>query len=245
MTPAGATSASGAGVPAVVAALRWLEERPGRALVALVRHGEVENPEGLRYGRLPGFRLSARGRDQAAAAAALLAPLAPAVRGLVASPLERTRETAAILALRLPAPVAVDDRLLEATSRFDGLARRRVAHPRHLPAVWNPLAPSWAESFREVADRTRTAILAAEAGARGGAVVVVGHQSPLWLGLLALEDAGPGLAPALRRALPPWLRRPARPAPGSVALLRFADGRLAAPPFRWSTPLGVLPATDG
>ena len=37
--------------------------------IHLVRHGEVENPKGIIYGRLPGFHLSERGQRQAAAAA--------------------------------------------------------------------------------------------------------------------------------------------------------------------------------
>ena len=31
-------------------------------VVHLLRHGEVHNPEGVLYGRLPGYRLSDRGR---------------------------------------------------------------------------------------------------------------------------------------------------------------------------------------
>lgn len=215
--------------PAIEAALRWHDAGAGRTLVALVRHGEAENPDGIRYGRLPGFSLSARGRAQAAAAAALLEPLGPRVRRVVASPLDRTRETAAIVAARLAAAVTVDERLIEATSRFDGLPRRRIARLRHLPAVWNPLEPSWAEPFHVVATRSREAILAAEAEVRGDAVVLVGHQSPLWLGVLALEGGGPGVAAALLRIAPPWLFRPRRPAPGSVTLLRFERGALAGP----------------
>lgn len=211
------------------AAKRWLDAGAERTLVALVRHGEAENPDGIRYGRLPGFSLSPRGRIQAGVAGALLSPLAPRVRGVVTSPLLRTRETAAIVADHLGAEVFADDRLIEAISRFDGLPRRRIAHVRHLLAVWNPLKPSWAEPFRVVAARAREAILAAEAGARGNAVVLVGHQSPLWLGVLSLEAGRPGIAAALLRIAPPWLRRPRRPAPGSVILLRFERGILAGP----------------
>ena len=36
-----------------------------RTIVHLLRHGEVYNPDGLLYGRLPGYRLSERGRRQA------------------------------------------------------------------------------------------------------------------------------------------------------------------------------------
>ncbi len=37
--------------------------------VHLVRHGQVENPKGVIYGRLPGYHLSERGIRQARAAA--------------------------------------------------------------------------------------------------------------------------------------------------------------------------------
>ena len=40
-----------------------------RTVVHLVRHGEVENPNGLLYERLPGFGLSERGREMARLAA--------------------------------------------------------------------------------------------------------------------------------------------------------------------------------
>ena len=33
--------------------------------IHLVRHGEVENPKGVIYGRLPGYHLSERGKRQA------------------------------------------------------------------------------------------------------------------------------------------------------------------------------------
>jgi broad specificity phosphatase PhoE len=41
--------------------------------VHLLRHGEVHNPDGVLYGRLPGFRLSELGERQAVAAAEWLA----------------------------------------------------------------------------------------------------------------------------------------------------------------------------
>ena len=41
--------------------------------VHVLRHGEVHNPEGILYGRLPGYRLSDRGQAQAQAVADTLA----------------------------------------------------------------------------------------------------------------------------------------------------------------------------
>ena len=37
--------------------------------VHVMRHGEVHNPEGILYGRLPGYHLSERGKAQAEAVA--------------------------------------------------------------------------------------------------------------------------------------------------------------------------------
>ena len=60
--------------------------------VHLVRHGEVENPRGILYGRIPGYHLSEEGRMMAKAAADFLAPRDVTV--LRTSPLDRARETA-------------------------------------------------------------------------------------------------------------------------------------------------------
>src|SRR6266516_1810899 len=42
---------------------------PDTTVVHLLRHGEVSNPSGVLYGRLPGFHLSAEGEHMAKAAA--------------------------------------------------------------------------------------------------------------------------------------------------------------------------------
>lgn len=60
--------------------------------ISLVRHGRVDNPRHLFYGRLPGFRLSAEGLAEARAAAADLADRG--VDALYTSPLLRARQTA-------------------------------------------------------------------------------------------------------------------------------------------------------
>ena len=46
---------------------------PTRTVVHVLRHGEVHNPDGILYGRIPGFRLSDNGRDQADIVAKALA----------------------------------------------------------------------------------------------------------------------------------------------------------------------------
>ncbi len=86
----------------------------------LIRHGEVHNPEKILYGRLPGFHLSATGREQAAALGRYLATL-PITR-LFTSPMERAQETAKIAATAFadPPSLTVDERLNECLTRYQG-----------------------------------------------------------------------------------------------------------------------------
>ena len=93
--------------------------------VHLVRHGEVHNPQHVMYGRLPGYRLSQHGQAQAQAAAQWLKsrPLA----ALHASPMQRARETAFILAAQNgDLPVHIDERLIEVNTPFEGRPLREL-----------------------------------------------------------------------------------------------------------------------
>src|SRR5437879_12750232 len=67
-----------------------------------MRHADVENPQGVIYGHLPGFLLSQHGRAQATAVGQALR--VGGVRRIVPSPLDRARETAEIVNAQLPAP---------------------------------------------------------------------------------------------------------------------------------------------
>jgi broad specificity phosphatase PhoE len=149
--------------------------------VHLVRHGEVENPGRVLYGRLPGFRLSALGERQAQAAADWLA--GRDIGYLVSSPLERAQQTAAPLAAALGLDVAVDERLIEASNHLEG---RHVAGGKGLftdPSNWkyfrNPFRPSWGEPYVEIAQRVLAAARDARdaAGPRDAACVT--HQLPI------------------------------------------------------------------
>lgn len=69
------------------------EAEPGAVTrISFVRHGRVHNPNNIFYGRLPGFKLSPEGRQDAIRAARVLKNLS--VKGLYSSPLLRARQTA-------------------------------------------------------------------------------------------------------------------------------------------------------
>src|ERR1700739_4626888 len=81
------------------------------ATVHLVRHGEVHNPDGVLYGRLPGFGLSETGRLMAKAGAdSRRGGEGPLLRS---SPRERAVETAEPIAAEFGLPVEGDERLIE------------------------------------------------------------------------------------------------------------------------------------
>ncbi|WP_031748176.1 histidine phosphatase family protein, partial [Mycobacterium tuberculosis] len=94
---------------------------PEETQVHVVRHGEVHNPTGILYGRLPGFHLSATGAAQAAAVADALADRD--IVAVIASPLQRAQETAAPIAARHDLAVETDPDLIESANFFEG---RRV-----------------------------------------------------------------------------------------------------------------------
>jgi probable phosphoglycerate mutase len=71
-----------------------------------IRHADVENPRRVLYGHLPGFGLSVRGRAQAEALGDRLR--GAGIRRIVHSPLDRARETAELVASRLPPPVVLE-----------------------------------------------------------------------------------------------------------------------------------------
>jgi broad specificity phosphatase PhoE len=150
-------------------------------LIHLVRHGEVFNPTGVLYGRLPEFHLSERGRQMAKLAADSLAGR-PIAR-VTASPLTRTRESAQPWLDAFQLTLNIDDRLIEPTNRFEGVNIRRAlrANPLLVRRLINPWKPSWGEPYVSIAARMMAAVASANTSVEGGEVVLVSHQLPIWM----------------------------------------------------------------
>ncbi|HUD80165.1 MAG TPA: histidine phosphatase family protein [Streptosporangiaceae bacterium] len=153
------------------------------AIVHLVRHGEVENPHGILYGRIPGYHLSETGRLMAKTAADYLAGRDVTV--LKSSPLERALETAEPFAAEFGLGVEADDRLIESWNHFEGMrfgvGDGALRQPRHWIHLRNPFRPSWGEPYREVAARVLAAVRDAAREAGGHEAVCVSHQLPIWV----------------------------------------------------------------
>jgi broad specificity phosphatase PhoE len=162
---------------------------PPTTVVHLLRHGEVRNPDGILYGRLSGYGLSDLGRLMAER-------VADTVKGrdivhLVASPLQRARETAEPCAEALGLDTVIDPRVIEASNRFEGMrfgvgdgSLRKPAYWRHL---YNPFRPSWGEPYKDIAVRMLAAMHDARSAAEGHEALIVSHQLPIWTARLYKE----------------------------------------------------------
>jgi broad specificity phosphatase PhoE len=168
--------------------------------VHLVRHGEVFNPDGILYGRLPGFGLSKLGHRMASSAAEELASRNRSIVALAASPLQRTRESAAPIAETFGLPVRIEERIIEPTNHFEGMVMRRAVRlPKNWPALVNPWRPSWGEAYVDIVARMRSAIDDAFESTDDGDVVLVSHQLPIWMSHLSVAGERLPHSPTKRR----------------------------------------------
>jgi broad specificity phosphatase PhoE len=160
-----------------------------KTIVHLLRHGEVHNPTGVLYGRMPGYHLSELGRTMAEAVAASVAE--QDITHLVASPLERAQETAQPFAKHLGIDVTSDERVIESTNKFEGktfgVGDGVLKKPASWKLLWNPFKPSWGEPYVEIVERMMGAIHDARRAAEGHEALIVSHQLPIWTTRLHLE----------------------------------------------------------
>src|SRR3954470_4030918 len=158
-------------------------------LVLLVRHGQTPTTGTTLPGRAAGLHLADKGVEQAQRAADRIAKL-DKVTAVYASPLERTRETAAPIAKALGLRVRADRGLLEAD--FGEWTGRKLADLAKLPD-WKTVQryPSGfrfpgGESFSEMQVRITSTLARLAALHRGETIVAVSHADPI---KAALADA--------------------------------------------------------
>jgi broad specificity phosphatase PhoE len=160
-----------------------------KTVVHVVRHGEVDNPTGVLYGRLPGFKLSAAGEHMAVLAADWLKGRDVTV--VVTSPLERAVQTGVPIAAEFGVTPTTDDRAIESENYFEGrtfgVGDGSLKNPSVWRHLWNPFRPSWGEPYQKVAARMTAAIEAARDAAVGHEAVLVSHQLPIEVTRRSLE----------------------------------------------------------
>ena len=185
--------------------------------VHLVRHGEVHNPGGVLYGRLPHFHLSENGKEMALAAAEALVASGVKPSKLVVSPLIRTQESAAPISHAFAQEIDLDDRIIEPYNMFEGRkvsAKTVLLRPHLMFHLRNPMQPSWGESYVSVVERMMKAMKDAADSVDGGEVVMVTHQLPIWMVHRHLSGARLAHNPSKRRC-----------ALSSITSFEYVDGK--------------------
>lgn len=151
--------------------------------VHLMRHGEVDNPDGVLYGRKTGFGLTALGVEMAQTVADFLVAEQRDITNVIASPLLRAQESALPTSIAYGVPIQTDRRLVEAGSKFEGMQinknRWALAHPRNWKHFVRPHQPSWGEPYFAIAERMTAVVSTALEEARGHEALVVSHQLPI------------------------------------------------------------------
>jgi broad specificity phosphatase PhoE len=189
--------------------------------ISFVRHGEVDNPQAIHYGRLPGFGLSAEGRRQAQAAAQALGD--PPIVAVYASPRLRARQTARqILSLRLEAglhantPLYISQHLDEVHNPFDGQPRSVLAARNW--DVYTGTVPPY-EQPADVLARTLRFVAEVRSRHAGQHVVAVTHGDVITF--LLLWSARQPIGPQHKRAIANLGVPDAYPAPASITTLLY------------------------
>jgi probable phosphomutase (TIGR03848 family) len=155
---------------------------PSPTLVLLVRHGRTPTTGAVLPGRARGLHLAADGVAQAEHVASRIAPLKK-VAAVYASPLERTRETAAPIARSRGLKVSIDRGLLECDfGDWTGSALKDLGKlPEWRTVQRHPSGFRFpgGESFTEMQTRICGAIDRLVARHPGETIVAVSHADPI------------------------------------------------------------------
>lgn len=156
-----------------------------KTTIYLVRHAEVENPEHIIYGRLPGFELSNRGRFQADKIRIWFSN--KNIYTIITSPLERTKSTAKIIS-NGTIPIITNPDIIEADyKKWKGL-KASDRDPGLVKAYTkNPGTINLGESLPHIEKRMSKAITSVLKKYPGKNIVMVSHADPILIARLSLE----------------------------------------------------------
>jgi broad specificity phosphatase PhoE len=175
----------------------WTGQTGTPTRLLLLRHGQTELSVERRYSGHGDPELTPLGHAQAAGAAARLARVLD-VAAVLTSPLQRARQTAALVAEATGAPLHVRERLIETDfGAWEGLtfAEARARDPQ-LHAEWlgsEEVAPPGGESFATVGRRIEAERAELVNEYPGATLVLVTHVTPIKMLLRDALQGGPGV----------------------------------------------------
>lgn len=157
--------------------------------IYFVRHASTENKDNINYGRMPGFSLSDRGRQQAEEVAAYLAD--KRIVEIYTSPLERGFQTADIIGSKIPGcKITHSFELNESESTYwQGLKVDELfLNDAYEKFINDPNAEIGTENLTQVAERMKRFVKEVVAQHPGQSVVCVSHEYPILALRLSLEN---------------------------------------------------------
>lgn len=152
--------------------------------IFFVRHGEVNNPKKIWYGRLPRFGLSSEGKKQMLETAKQLCK--NKIDAIYASPLLRAKQSAKIISNILNLPINYSEDISEIKSSMQGKTRNYL-----LTINFNIFASEEnnviGETIENVANRTQKFINRIIKNHAGENVVAVTHGDPIMIAKAIME----------------------------------------------------------
>jgi broad specificity phosphatase PhoE len=147
-----------------------------KTVIYLIRHAAYENPKQIFHGRLPGFPLSAAGREQAKKLASALKK--KPIAAVYASPLTRAQQTARIIARPFELSVKTDRRLLDIRTPIQGRPMQFIKDIKG--EMYRPeFIAMGGERLREVFERMDACIRDLVRRHKGQSIVIVSHGDPI------------------------------------------------------------------
>ncbi len=153
--------------------------------VYLIRHGEIQNPQGINYGTLPGWHLSDRGISQISELGSKIKDKGLKINVIITSPLERAQETASLLSQILSVPIKTDERLSEwEMGEWMGKSLKLFYETS---GYYSEMKTDGMESLDHLADRVISAVEDAVA-TEAGDIIICSHREPMAAALVKLQN---------------------------------------------------------
>lgn len=148
-----------------------------KTVIFFVRHGEVDNLKKILYGRLPGFRLTEKGREQVKNTALKLKNFP--VKIIYTSPLLRARESARIISGHFNLKPVVSYSLIEIGSIFEGISLKEYKEKIQPFQFDEKNVKKGHESIKQIRERMFKFLNAIKKRHTGKHIIVISHGDPI------------------------------------------------------------------
>lgn len=154
--------------------------------IYLVRHCEYENPRRVVPGRLPGFPLSAEGKENAKLLANYFKD--KKIAAIYSSPILRTKQTAKIIASRLNLKVLTSPLLKETKSPYQGISLEKFFKLKNDVFFQKKHIEGGGESIEEINARMKKFVSGILEKHYNSRVIIVSHGDPIMIYLITLIE---------------------------------------------------------